>query len=422
MHHRHPSQLRPFHGVMGFGTETEFLDSTVFLFSLRKVSDSTSQGKFLDFETISTFLGDYAAEAEASLLFSKRISKIRHTINGEELKVQWELLKTEIASGTATVKSTAITRVGDFHGATNQRFWLVAGAVQKERDSGENLNAEVRGSVYTADKPRLAVLVCPHDYDSRFVGILLGRQLSWLCTIDLPFHLKLSVDSANSHPLEDPVTKQEVLQLYMELLGFISAYYGELTYSFWPRISGMPAEDSFAQGFWDEVRHGGLKLFVSAEATHSQSTATKSLHTLSYSEAVFDTLPDSISRHIRALFDYLDIKNVIRPGDPIIEALLQSGSSLKVVNPPFVRRLLSLPGTDRVLLDIWAADNFSCLNIGKIIEFALESGEGHHELIGCKFLPLVNGAMGTLGLVNECPGSKVFRPCIVKQAADRTLG
>jgi hypothetical protein len=404
MRQRYPGQLLPFHGIQNFGPETEFLDAAVFMFTLG--GHSLSQTNFAELDKITILLEDHMAEAEVALLFTRQISRIQYAIrfsHSRDIKVKWALARqtmyTEKVADSSFIDSVTITRILDTYTGACKTFWQIIKSVPREANGIQDTQSRKGSSL---DSHKLAVRIRSHIdiQELPFQGVLLGKQLC-VSRTEFPIHIHLPDNIVSQEfemtPFKNLDQKAGVLRLYLELLAHLAAQFGEAAYAFWPQIS---PGTTFFNDFWRAIPRSELKLFVSVETT--SSVEMRFPLTLSYSQAIFDTTPDHISASLRGLFTNLDIRNVVRPRDLITDALRQT-VNISCVDPPFVRSLLKLPDAEFALLDIWAAENFSCQTISNILDFALKDVKGGdlQELDGCLCLPLANRTLGALRLTTE---------------------
>lgn len=420
MRERYPSQLIHFHGIQNFGPDTESLDGTIFLFSLRGSSRSLSRP--ITLAEPEEILEGYMGDAEAALLFARHVASIRYTVrlahdDDTAIKVVWEVSRqtvyTERIDDLSVVETMAIVNAREDRSLKHKTFWqVIKRAGEDEEDASWFGDAHLDGGLKGHDH-RIAAPVRSDGafQEVPFIGKVLNSQFCG-SESEVPVHIYLSLPHTfgtnPGPPLEDAEARESVLPLYIKLVAHLAAQFGGIAYNFWPQIS---TEHVFAHDFWREVPQSEAKVFISLETAVSARVGFPLA--LSYSQAVFDTTPDSISASLRMLFVNLNIRSVARPPIWITAALRRvvREDHMRLVSPAFVRSLLGLADIDVALLGVWTAENFSCQALSSILDFAFGQGkdgenndddEDIRDLDGCVCLPLMNRALGKLRLMSRC--------------------
>jgi hypothetical protein len=390
----YPSQLLPFHGLRGFGNETEYLNGAIFLFLPDKLAHSFGLITPVAEETIAAALDTHADEAEVSLLFTETISKIKYTVcsaqSRNDIRSKWVLERqfglAESPTDSVLIESVITKKTCESSITPNKSVWQLAHSVSRMdgRRDGSKLATRVLFSVHEGSVP--------------LEGMVFDGQCFF--TIEgLPFHARLveiDLTAERRHPLEEPFARTQAVRLYLELLAFLATEIGESAYDFWPRVpTGERAEGQFVEEFWETAAKSSLKLLVPVDARRQKDKHPA----LSFSGARFDITPDHISRALRKLLAGLEVTNIVRLGGLVSQALQKRKGmvDIQIVDAAYIRSLLKLPDAGCVLKDMWEEDNLSCQSLNKILWFILES-QTSKELEGCTCLPLLNGTLGPIRL------------------------
>jgi hypothetical protein len=398
----YPSQLLPFHGIQGFGDGTEYFNATVFLISPDKQGHLFGLMSPVDIETIANLLDHYAAEAEATLLFTDRVSRITYATcsvrSRGDTKCKWQLSRqsgiTELPTNSISINSAVTMKYCEGFVRPTRTSWRISQGA---------LSIWKKEYPQERDDPKLAIQIRSFDQqgESSFKGVIFNGQ-RFFPLERLPFHAQLLVDTdsgAEIHPLEKPLARAQVVFLYMELLAYLASEIGEAVYDFWPRMSsGEPVMDLLIEDFWKEATRSGLKLFLGMRAVRLKSDIVDKSLTFSFSDAIFDFTPCHSSHALQRVLSGFKVKNIVRPSNTISEALqLKEVITIKTVDANYIRSLLKLPDAASILQTIWEEDNLSCWTLNRVLEFVLDL-QSRQDLVGCTCLPLLTGTLGTMKL------------------------
>lgn len=416
---QYPDHLRPFYGILGFSSESDFLDGTIFRFPFRTpgcgcglVSDSL----IIDPESALVLMVDYFTEAKRSLLFLNHITTIEFRIKGSKTP-EWEVTTTRgLSEGTilnGIVKQLFVQsrQLSPPFTITNDE-WRLALRDVPDGSIPKGLQATQKNHKLKT-QCGIAVLVSHQqtspEFDGRFFSLL---PLKW--SSKLPVHVQASFTVTDQQPGEIPPTKSEwnlwileheVVNLYLDFLQYLAHDFGELTFRFWPPHEGVPnsISDKLAKEFWREVPKSGLKLFTVGGhksaiglrfAGADQERAPK---TLRLPDVIFDFLEPKYSNILRVLLDKLGAENIVSPTEVMSRALQQNLEGVTSIDPPYVSSLLRVHPNDDVLHEIWTADNYSFHRLGPFLEFMTKNpGPNSDILTNYRIIPLANLTLGTL--------------------------
>lgn len=417
---QYPDHLRPFYGVLGFSSESDFLDGTIFRFPFRKpgcgcglVSDSL----IIDPERALLLMVDYFTEAKRSLLFLNYITTIEFRIKGSKIP-EWEVTNTRgLTEGTilnGIVKQLFIeSRQLSPSLSTTKDEWRLTLRELPDGSVPKGLRA-TRKEYRLKPQCGIAVLVS-HRYTSpEFNGQFFSRlPLGW--PSKLPVHVQASFIVTGQQPdLIHPsrsewnlwILEHGVVDLYLDFLQYLAHNFGELAFKFWPPHEDVPnsISDKLAKEFWRKVPKSDLKLFTVGEHKSAiglrfvgadQERARK---TLRLTDVIFDFLEPKYSNILRVLLDKLGVENIVNPTEVMSRVLQQDLEGVTRISPPYISSLLRAHRNVDLLHEIWTADNYSFHRLGPFLEFMTESpGPNSDILTDCRIVPLANLTLGTLG-------------------------
>lgn len=428
---QYPDHLRPFHGVLGFNSESDFLDGTIFRFPFRKPGRGcrlVPDHLIIDPERALVLMVDYFTEAKRSLLFLNYITTIEFRIKGSETP-EWEVTATRglaegaILNGIVEHLFIESRQLSPSLSITNDEWRLAL----REVPGGSVPN----GLQATRKKHRLetrcgiAVLVSHRNTSPEFDGRFFSRlPMRW--SSKLPVHVQAPFLVTGQqpdviHPTRSGwnlwILEYGVVDLYLDFLQYLAHNSGELAFKFWPPHRDVPnsISDKLAREFWRKVPKSDLKLFPVVEHKSAidlcfvGADQVRARKTLRLTDVIFDFLEPKYSNILRVLLDKLGAKNIVSPTEVMSRAFQQDLEGVVWIGPPYVSSILRAHPNVDVLHEIWTADDYSFHRLGPFLEFMTKSpGPNSDILTDCRILPLANLTLGTLGTPSISGVSKYY--------------
>ncbi|KAH7383481.1 hypothetical protein BKA64DRAFT_682440 [Cadophora sp. MPI-SDFR-AT-0126] len=420
-----PDQLAPFIGLFGYALDLHHFPGTIFRFPL---VTATSKGSLrtskreLNQNQIFRLMNTYFDEARTSLLFLRRIKAINFCVYGK-LKSGWSITSNGPLRSLPDRKSRlsqslvcTVTKHKKFENkpSTCKDTWLIT-----TRDLSSDVELAPSSSKRTAKtvKCGLAALIksiVRDDPSGILTTTIEPRMFNTLplpIASDLPVHVHASFSLSGdrkSITLEEygstsPGAESNRLllqsalpKLYLELLSDLVELVHQDCFNFWPQIE--PPKKSFGlllfEAFWSELPSFAQPILPKARATRNNKKQTVSLQ-----RAVFDFLPKKQSEILLKLLLNLGV-DLIHEVPQLITKRLQHISGLKQVNGSIVRELLKSEDCGPKLLKATKNNLAVWDELFKII-VPHSNSEDLEDMDGCHVLPLADGNLGTLRIVEE---------------------
>lgn len=185
-------------------------------------------------------------------------------------------------------------------------------------------------------------------------------------------------------------------KLYLEVLSDLVDLIYQDCFDFWPHTE--PPKKSFGlqvfEAFWSELSTFARPIFPKARVAKNTKRQTVKIQ-----QAVFDFLPKKQSEVLLKLLLQLGV-NLIREVPLLIAKRIQQIPDLKHVNGSILRELLKSEDCEPKLLKATKENPAVWDELFRIID-PHASNEDPKDMDGCHVLPLANGSLGTLRVVEE---------------------
>lgn len=440
-----PDQLKPFEGLFGFTSESEFFHGTLFRFPVMDTKPKTLihslLGSVMDTKLKTSIhplydpalaLGKYRLEGDAycSLIFLRNINSIecfkRDLNRGVAQEPDWSISRSiydTCHSGPYTIEGIGFEFLSAAMPAIPTNFekrWVVV----RFEIPGGSIPDGVRNTQKDERLQASCAVASPISLGKPKIGT--GRLFLTLPTenvLDLPVFISADLviqSDRRGLPLHDEhgaewnywILEYGVAEAYIKLLHHLTRNPGSDPTHIWPKYhskpstlhSKSPIDDIISNALWKKVILDGN---YSGDIFRAHSSVD-GISVVSPSRSCFNLLDGPI----RGLMDELlpiiipddnDWELVSSEGDLLssLRELTQSHgtTAVRTITPTLVLDLLrDRSDCSRPLRDIWG-DRYG-LKLGflnTLLEFLSQGGANAMRMIGCNILPLANCDLGKLG-------------------------
>ncbi|RFU27756.1 hypothetical protein B7463_g8577, partial [Scytalidium lignicola] len=420
-----PDQLAPFQKLWNYTKDLNYYPGTIFRFPFRH--ESVQSRLRVAHQNINStmarkLMNEYFNEARISLLFLRNIRSIDFTVYGSP-ELSWSVNE-------------------DAHCDSRSRAWCFdkysseLGHKIEGRDTWQITIAEIQPeSRWIPKTPRrvmkhircgVAALISTKPTSSnselRLPNILPPQLFSSLplsIPSDLPVYLNgtfflsgdrqsLIIDDLGQETQMSEwnqyILRDVLPDLYLSLLESLAKRIPQNVTSYWPQIN-PPAKTCsgiFCNSFWEKFSKSSRCFFPKAQINFSLDK----LQLLNINQATFDFLPqpDSDSDILAPLLLSQGV-NLVRKLPGQITKHLKLIKDIKSVSGSMLRTAFKT-NESRIALQQYMHSNPKTMQV--LWKVAIPEEEHFAELDGCCFLPLEDGNLGTLELLNRFPPPKKY--------------
>ncbi|KAH8668096.1 hypothetical protein BGZ60DRAFT_528433 [Tricladium varicosporioides] len=431
-----PDQLAPFEGLWEYTRNLDSYPGTIFRFPLRSAkSKSTlrSTHRDLDFEESRRLLEAYFDEARISLLFSRNIESISFSVHGQTHS-GWSVEKPSneedvLSFSKQMVCSFSKQIATDTTISGKDRWWV---AIEDLEVATKDLPFIPRRKMKNVECGMAALISTSTSSSSidstlRTIKPRLYNVLPLPLSSDLPVHIHATflltgdrqsltlgdsgTDLGESHESgwNNHLLHVALPKLYLSFLEDLGRQVGQDVFKFWPEQN--PAINGYSKilcsSFWAKLSECPNRLFPRYRPTRLISGRQKRQQPELYSidQAIFDFLSDKDSDALTPLLLALDVK-LIRHIPTKIAMRLQSLSEVQSVNKSLLQSL-SMSHTSRHVIEAQLASGDTTI-LRVLLAQLMTPNTTLEELDGCQIVPLANGTLGTLRIIDRNPDTQTF--------------
>ncbi|OBT62242.1 hypothetical protein VE03_08031 [Pseudogymnoascus sp. 23342-1-I1] len=419
-----PDQLAPFEGLWRYTKDLDYYPGTIFRFPLRLGTTKSrlkNSKEELDGHEIRRLMDAYFDEARISLLFLRRICSIDFTIYGKH-NLGWSLSRqTPLDEDTKSFSQGVVcsfTKIvdQDTKVAGTDNWWVAIEDLQPEAEklpySPRRLikNIECGIAALVSSKPTSSHgtgIVLPEVLPPRIFSIL---PLPVLSDLPIYIHATFSLSGDRRSLILDEHGEEShgsswnrylfgtaLPKLYISFLDNIGARVPWDVISFWPQITPpkRSCSETVCSSFWTELPKSSRRLFPKAQPNFNLGRR-QAPELFDIKEAMFDFLPEDQSNILVPLLLSLELP-LVRRFPPSIADNLKALAEVKWITGSVLRELFKSE-SNRLLLQKAVSENPEVLEV--LLKLAIPAEDDQSELDGCHFLPLSNGTLGTLKLLD----------------------
>jgi sacsin len=417
-------QLAPFEGLWGYTQSLDDYPGTIFRFPLRTAKTKSSlrtSKSYLNSVKVNRLMETYFNEARISLLFLRRIKSIDFSIHGK-VGSGWSV--TRRASIDEDAKSFSELVICQF--ANNMdigaqvngkdKWWV---AIEDLQPAAHRLPEGSRRVVKNVECG-IAALVSStfesHDSNITPPKALQSRMFNTLplpISSDLPVHVhatfclsgdrqSIAIDEYGtlSHGSEwNRYLLQDALpRVYLSFLDDIGPQVRQHVFNFWPQQDPprRSCSELLCASFWRELPKSSQRLFPKAQPT-TEVSHRRPMQRFDINQAVFDFLPKSQSETLAPLLMSLDV-NLVREVPSEVVKHLKELPEVKTVTTSMLRSLFK---SDQSRMCLSAEMNKNPHVLEVLLRQLLSPNTDLKDLDGCHILPLADGNLATLKLVES---------------------
>ncbi len=364
-------------------------------------------------------MATYFNEARISLLFLRKIKSIDFHIHGKP-DSGWSIARSsegDPESFCNLVTYQFIKNMGFGERVTGKDKWWVAiedlqPTVARLPQSSRRVMKNVECGIAALQSSTLD----GHDPNIRFPSVLRSKIFNTLplpISSDLPIHIhatfSLSGDrqsiAINEYGIQSYGSEwnryllQEALpKLYLLFLDYITPGARQRVFDFWPQEDPprRSCSELLCTSFWAKLPHSSLPLFPKAEPTTNVSRR-RPTERFNINQAVFDFLPKSHSEKLAPLLISLEV-NLVRDAPPEVAKRLKALPEVTSITGSLLRSLLKSERSKMCLLGEMEK-NPRVLDV--LLSTLLPTDDDLKDLDGCHILPLADGSLATLKLVEN---------------------
>lgn len=411
-----PDQLAPFDGLWGYSREREFYEGTIFRFPLRP---STAHSRLresktpLDYNAAQQYMEEFLDVARISLIFLRNVRSINFKVYGER-HPRWSVksssrgLEYDFSDWTVCT----VTKGNGLDGGTTiEDRWRTA--IQDPAEFPAELLHRHRRTMKDV-QCGMAALVSPMlaGKDAKLYAAPKSRIFSSLplpLQWDLPVNVHatfITFGDRNSITIESSAREDgadwnrwlltsAIPSLYLHFLEDLARKLGQDAFRLWPKQ--VPPKGSLSElvytSFWQQLPSSSCRLFPLARQLGSKKKRQPP-KVLEIKEATFDFLSSETSELLRDILES-QVPTLVRV--PFIK--LQSlESRITSVTPRLLREIFRSEAAAEYLVK-----SNSKLKILEVLlkEIMPKTDADFEELDGCRVLPLMDGTLGVLSIVDR---------------------
>lgn len=418
-----PDQLAPFEGLWKYTKDLDHYPGTIFRFPLRLGTTESKLKKSkreLDGVVIRGLMDNYFDEARISLLFLRRICSIDFTIYGKHSS-GWSIsrqtpLDEDMKSFSESLVCSFTKNVDqDTKIAGIDNWWVAIEDLQPEAEQLpysprrliKNIECGIAALVSSKLSSHGAGIVLPKILPPQMFSIL---PLPILSDLPIYIHATFSLSGDRRSLIVDEHGEEShgsswnryllgtaLPKLYISFLENIGARVPRDVINFWPQTTPpkRSCSETICSSFWMELPKSSRRLFPKAQPS-SNLGRRQAPELFDIKKALFDFLPEDQSNILAPLLLSLELP-LVRHFPKIIADNLKAFAKVKCITGSVLRELCKKESS-RLLLQKAVSKNPEVLEV--LLKLAIPAGDDQSDLDGCHFLPLNNGTLGTLKLLN----------------------
>jgi sacsin len=426
-------QLAPFEGLWGYTQSLDDYPGTIFRFPLRTATTRSSlrtTQRYLDSVEVNRLMETYFEEARISLLFLRRIKSIDFSIHGKA-DSGWSVTRRapvdEDAKSFSELAICEFVNNMDFGTQVNgkDKWWVAIEDLQPKADRLPESSRRVMKNVECGIAALISSTLGSRDSSINHPKALQSKMFNTLplsISSELPVHLhatfslsgdrkSIAIDEYGTHTHGSGWNRyllQEALpRLYLSFLDDIGPQVRQHVFKFWPQEDPprRSCSELLCAKFWKELPKSSHRLFPKAQPT-TEVSSRRPTQRFDINQAVFDFLPKNQSETLAPLLMSLEV-NLVRDVPPEVGKHLKALPEVKSVTPPMLRSLLK---SDRSRICLLAEMDKNPRVLEVLLHQLLSSDVDLNDLNGCHILPLADGSLATLKLVesSDAPSSMYY--------------
>jgi sacsin len=418
--------LTPFEGLWGFSRDLDEYPGTIFRFPLRSRSaQSKLRENFpsLDAQGVRDHLGKFLEEeGRIALLFVRKIQLMDFQIRGElgDALPRWtvEASSVELALNFSRWTYCSMTKWTGGKRETHKDRWLVA--IEDLTDHPKHPQ-----HMRTMKNIECGIAALVTDENSGPATIFKDAPIpKFFSNLPLPYGTNLPVHihatfllasdrTSMAMSIEESMREEGVEwnkwlyaeaipKLYLEFLEELAHRNLETKqyFEYWPRDSASkgPLSEQISCSFWRLLQKSSCRLFPVSQRTRATEKKKHSApNYVEISDAIFDLLPEEESKVLKEVLES-QIPTLIRAPDTIRSQLMSRKMKIESITPKRLRELSKQVEASKFLEKATSKDPNLLGTFLKIIQPVVD--HDFMELDGCRILPLADGTLGTLRLVD----------------------
>ncbi|KAH0563531.1 hypothetical protein GP486_001901 [Trichoglossum hirsutum] len=428
-----PDQLAPFDGLWGYSKDLDDYDGTIFRFPLRSQGSETKLTEItisLGCSAVRKYLEEYFLTARTSLLFLLKVKQISFGLRHAEDSLFQVRQREEQRFQSPAYQPFESVRTEHFYmGVSGKRIegsddWRIArqDILTPPEELKEWQRRTRKRQKYS--KCGIAALLSPATIE--------GLKPRMFSSLPLPFESHLPVHINASFALSGDrrnivveetasfdgsawnrwLLQDSLPHLYLQFLEDLVRILGADVFKFWPtmELSKDRLSDIFRIAFWGKVPSSRYRLYPRAKCMapapvlrtgrgRSSREPLRPIDSYGLSEAMFDFLCDRSSNNLQDLLRSW-YPNLIRVDRSILHKNFKAlDPPISKLTPSCIRKKLQTATVCDELEKGWKADPNILKDLLEVIQ-PRRDGE-REELDGCRILPLRNGSLGVLRLVQS---------------------
>ena len=411
-----PDQLAPFDGLWGYSREREFYEGTIFRFPLRPstVHSRLRESKTpLDYTAAQRYMEEFLDEARISLIFLRNVRSIDFKVYGER-HPRWSVKSSSkgLEYDFSDWNVCTVTKGNGFDGGTTieDRWWT---AIQDPAEFPiELLHRHKRTMKDVQCGMAALVSSTPAGKDAKLYAAPKSRVFSSLplpLQWDLPINVHatfITFGDRNSITIESSAREDgadwnrwlltsAIPSLYLPFLEDLARKVGQDAFRLWPKE--VPPKGSLSElvytSFWQQLPSSSCRLFPLARQPDSKKKRQPP-KALEIKEATFDFLSSETSELLRDVLES-QIPTLVRVPFTKLQSLEPRITS---VTPRLLREIFRSEAAAEYLVK--SNSKVKVLDV-LLKEIMPEADVDFEELNGCRVLPLADGTLGVLSIVDR---------------------
>ena len=406
-----PDQLAPFDGLWGYSRELEYYEGTIFRFPLRPstVHSRLRESKTpLDYTAAQRYMEEFLGEARISLLFLKNVRSIDFKVY-EECHPRWSVksssqgLKEDFSDWTVCT----VTKENESNGGTKieDRWWTATyDAAEFPIELLHRHKRTMKDVQFGMAALVSSTAACEESPKSRIFSSL-PLPLQW----DLPVNVHatfITFGDRNSITIESSAREDgadwnrwlltsAIPRLYLPFLEDLARKVPWDAFRFWPKQ--IPPEGSLSElvytSFWQHLPSSSCRLFPVTCQLDSEKKRQPP-KALEIKEATFDFLSSETSEILRGVLES-QIPTLVRVPFTQLQSL---EPGIKSVTPSLLREIFRSEAAAKYLTK---SKSKSKVLEGLLKVIMPQADADFEELDGCRVLPLADGTLGKLTIVDR---------------------
>ncbi|CAD6448784.1 508c04aa-b6c3-4f8a-8734-1eab8d836bb5 [Sclerotinia trifoliorum] len=400
----HPNQLVPFHDLWGYNIESDNYDGTIFRFPLRKhTSPLRAKQEPLGISSVRLLLNQYFTQARISLLFLKGVKVVNFMGPGTK-ELFWSVKMKKNSTSDYTI-CFAKQMVGTEILVTKDEWWVHS---RIEETPSVEFQSRIRKNL---EYGVAALVVSESKQDTKNLDLPTPMLFSTLplpeeSTLPVHIHATFSLSGDRSTLITGGesseacgstwnswLLEEKLPNAYLSFLEGLTEKIGLDAFRFWPPKESRRLE-LLCKSFWEKLPNSSARLFPRRAENPDAANMTMS-------QTVFDFLLPKFSKQISPVLEVLEPN--ISPHFPArMLANIKSVAVIKSMDRPDLRELLKSKRASELLQKAMVNDDLLIRNVlNEVIPVGDVSSDDLKKLAGCRLLPLADGTLGQLTLIQS---------------------